>query len=87
MNADVQMALKNAYMRSVAQRNPNYNYRCRRGLSQTSGTYVTSHSDGSSYQSESNRKKRQPPRAILRLQEVPKHQDNREKVETTTIIF
>ncbi|XP_055952955.1 corticotropin-releasing factor receptor 1-like [Argiope bruennichi] len=87
MNADVQMALRKAYMRAVAQRNPNYHYRCRRGLSQTSGTYVSSHSEGSSFQSESNRKKRPPSRAVLRLQEVPKHQENKGKVETATVIF
>ncbi|GBO33973.1 hypothetical protein AVEN_41153-1 [Araneus ventricosus] len=81
------MALRKAYMRSVAQRNPDYHYRCRRGLSQTSGTYVSSHSEGSSFQSESNRKKRPPPRAVLRLQEVPKHEENKGKVETTTVIF
>ncbi|KFM64696.1 hypothetical protein X975_11351, partial [Stegodyphus mimosarum] len=46
MNNDVQTALRKAYMRSVARRNPNHRYTCRaRGMSQTSGTYLSSHSD------------------------------------------
>ncbi|GFT33709.1 uncharacterized protein NPIL_266021 [Nephila pilipes] len=86
-SSQVQMALKKAYMRSVAQRNSDSHYRCRRGLSQTSGTYISSHSEGSTFQSESNRKKRPPSRTVIRLQEVSKHQENKGKVETSTLIF
>ncbi|XP_054706654.1 corticotropin-releasing factor receptor 1-like [Uloborus diversus] len=70
MNADVQMALRKAYMRSMTRRNPNYRYNCRRGLSQTSGTYLSSQSEGSC-STESSRKKKPASRAIIKLQEVP----------------
>ncbi|KFM82448.1 hypothetical protein X975_09691, partial [Stegodyphus mimosarum] len=75
MNADVQMALRKAYMRSVAQRNPNYRSNCRRGLSQTSGTYLSSQSEASCHNVDASRKKRVPSRAVLRLHEMSSNQE------------
>ncbi|XP_054720291.1 calcitonin gene-related peptide type 1 receptor-like [Uloborus diversus] len=72
MNNDVQQALRKAYMRSVIRRNPNYRYTCRaRGMSQTSGTYISSHSEGGILSEASGRHKVQCSRTILRLQELP----------------
>nr|XP_042908368.1 corticotropin-releasing factor receptor 1 [Parasteatoda tepidariorum] len=85
MNADVQTALKKAFMRLQAQRNPNQRFKCRRGLSQTSGTYFSTHSEASN--TESSRKKKQPYRTILKLQETTSSPEAKNKQEASTEIF
>ncbi|GFT70735.1 corticotropin-releasing factor receptor 1 [Nephila pilipes] len=88
MNNDVQTALRKAYMRAIIRRNPNHRYTCRtRGMSQTSGTYL-SHSDGNILGGDSaGRHKIATSRTVLRLQDHPVRSDPKSRPEFMTVIF
>ncbi|KAG8200035.1 hypothetical protein JTE90_001263 [Oedothorax gibbosus] len=74
MNADVQMALRKAYMRTLSRRNPDLSSRCRRGLSQTSGSYMmSSQSENISTLVDTGRNKKRSlgTKTVVRIQESP----------------